>query len=555
MAKKIILQAPVVNVTPDNIPVDTTGEDINDIIMSSGTDQTGDVLPTAEHDVNDLILNAEPYVEPETATLSGEWWKRAKDVGNIIGRHGELAIRGATPTLASTTAGFAAGGPVGAAIGTVALPFGDLVNTIINKSFGTKLGMPSEIAAKYLTPGIRPPETESERMAQAAGGAVGGTASELSAAFNLAKTAKSPVTRGVAETLSERPKLQLGTSAPIGAATQYIYDETGNPVLPIVAGVGAGALTGLRTTKRAAEHINQEVLLEESNTLFNKAKESGMTFDKDHFAGTAKSFGTDLRAEGYTPTAYPKIASVLNEMQNSATPKDFTELSAIRKMIQNAQASSDPSERRIATILKDHFDDYVLNAPEGAIKTGSVEGRQAWKDARASYSKLKKAEIFDDMINKADIEGKTRYTNAGPEQSLANQLKNLALNKKKMALFTSDEQQAIIEAAKGGSAQNFAKFVGKFAPSGIISGTFYTMLASSFPEYAIPTAAITSSVKKVAGQQRVQDVQNLAERMRLGRAPKLESRLKDVPVQAIRGAASTQEQEQKKTKLTDLIPK
>jgi uncharacterized protein (UPF0371 family) len=52
------------------------------------------------------------------------------------------------------------------------------------------------------------------------------------------------------------------------------------------------------------------------------------------------------------------------------------------------------------------------------------------------------------MINKADIEGKTRYTNAGPEQSLANQLKNLALNKKKMALFTPEEQEAIIDAGK-----------------------------------------------------------------------------------------------------------
>lgn len=552
MAKKIVLQAPVVNVTPNEVPVDTTGEDINDIIMSSGVDENG-TLPTTEHDVNDLILNAEPYVEPETATLSGEWWKRAKDVGKTIGRHGELAIRGATPSLAATTAGFAAGGPVGAAIGTVALPFGDLVNTVLNKTFGTKLGMPSEIAARYLTPGIRPPETEAEALSQAAGSAVGGTASELGAAFNLAKTAKSPVTRNVAEALTQRPKLQLATSAPIGAATQYVYDETGNPIAPLLVGTVAGGLTGLRTTKRTAEHVSQEALLEESNTLFNKAKESGMMFDKDHFAGTARNFGSELRAEGYTPSAYPKIASVLEEMQNPTTPKDFTELSAIRKMIQNAQGSADASERRLASILKDNFDDYILNAPDDAVKVGGVEGRQAWKDARASYSKLKKAEIFDDMINKADIEGKTRYTNAGPEQSLANQLKNLALNKKKMALFTPDEQQAIIDAAKGGSAQNFAKFIGKFAPSGIISGTFYTMLASSFPEYAIPTAAVTSTVKQAAGQQRVQDVKNLAERMRLGRAPKLESRLTDVPVQAVRGAASTQEQ--KKTKLTDLIPK
>jgi hypothetical protein len=140
---------------------------------------------------------------------------------------------------------------------------------------------------------------------------LGGTASELGAAFNLAKTAKSPVTRTVAKALTERPGLQLGTSAPIGAGTQYIYDETGNPILPLIAGVGAGALTGLRTTKRTAEHISQETLLEESNTLFNKAKESGMMFDKDHFAGTAKNFGSELRAEGYTPNAYPMITSVL----------------------------------------------------------------------------------------------------------------------------------------------------------------------------------------------------------------------------------------------------
>jgi hypothetical protein len=91
MAKKIILQAPVVNVTPNEVPVDTTGEDINDIIMSSGVEQGNGTLPTTEHDVNDLILNAEPYVEPETATLSGEWWKRAKDVGSVIGRHGEYS--------------------------------------------------------------------------------------------------------------------------------------------------------------------------------------------------------------------------------------------------------------------------------------------------------------------------------------------------------------------------------------------------------------------------------------------------------------------------------
>tara|TARA_R110000868_G_scaffold28088_4_gene105657 strand:+ start:1496 stop:3160 length:1665 start_codon:yes stop_codon:yes gene_type:complete len=554
MAKKITLQAPVINVTPDNVSIDNTGEDINDIIMSSGTDQTGDVLPTAEHDVNDLILNSQPYVEPETATLGGEWWKRTKDIAKQVGRYGELAIRGATPTLASTTAGFALGGPVGAAVGTVALPFGDLINSTLNRTVGTNLGMPSEIASRYLTPGIRPPETESERMAQAAGSSVGGVASELGAAFNLAKTAQSPVTRGVAQALSERPKLQLATSAPIGAATQYIYDETGNPILPMVAGMGAGALTGLRTTKRATQTISHEELMSESQNLFNKAKESGITFNKDNFGSAAKSFGTDLRGEGYTPNAYPKVASALEEMQNPTTPKDFTELSAIRKMIQNAQASADPSERRIASILKDKFDDYVLNAPKEHISAGDKGGLEAWKDARSSYNKLKKAEIFDDMLSNAELD-KSKFTASGAENSLATQLRNLAKNDKKMRLFTTEEQNAIIEAAKGGSTQNMLKFFGRFAPTGVVGGIFTGGLLTNLPVVGPLISGGTVLSRKLATGQRAQDVQNLADMMRLGKKPELESRLRDVPTQTVRGALSSQQQKENKTKLTDLIPK
>lgn len=514
----------------------------------------GEPSKVAEHDINDLVMNSKPYVEPETATLSGEWWKRTKDIAKKAGRYGELAIRGATPTLASTTAGFALGGPIGAGVGTVALPFADLINSTLNKTVGTHLGMPSEIASRYLTPGIKPPETEGERVAQAVGSSVGGVASEIGAAQKIAETATSPVTRGVAKALSERPSLQLGMAAPVGGASQYVYDETGNPILSVLAGAGAGGLAGLRTTKRAIQTVSHEELLAESQNLFNKAKESGITFNKDNFGNAAKSFGTDLRGEGYTPNAYPKVASALEEMQNPATPKDFTELSAIRKMIQNAQASADPSERRIASILKDKFDDYVLNAPKDAISAGDKSGLEAWKDARASYNKLKKAEIFDDMLSNAELD-KSKFTASGAENSLATQLRNLAKNDKKMRLFTAEEQNAIIEAAKGGSTQNMLKFFGRFAPTGVVGGIFTGELAANLPVVGPLISGGTVLARKLATGQRTQDVQNLADMMRLGKKPELESRLRDVPTQTVRGALSSQQQNEKKTKLTDLIPK
>jgi len=544
MADKITLQTPTINVGKDE------GQNINDLVLSLG----GEPSNVEEHDINDLVLNSKPYVEPETATLKGEWWKRTKNIAKKAERYGELMIRGATPSLASTTAGFALGGVPGAVAGTVALPFADLINSTLNRTIGTHLGMPSEIAAKYLTPGVKGPETEGERVAQAIGSSLGGTTAEISAAQKLAETAKSPVTRGVAKSLSERPGLQLGMAAPVGGASQYVYDETGNPILSIAAGAGAGGLAGLRTTKRAAETISHEELLAESQNLFNKAKESGIQFNGNKFADQMFRTGHELRQEGFTPKGFPGIDSVLNEMVRTDVPKDFTELQTIRKMIQGQQKSPDAETRRIASILKDKFDDYVLNAPKDHINTGSKEGLEAWKDARASYNKLKKAEIFDDMLSNAELD-KSKFTASGAENSLATQLRNLAKNDKKMRLFTPEEQKAITEAAKGGSTQNMLKFFGRFAPTGVVGGIFTGELAAQLPVVGPIISGGTVLARKLATGQRAQDVQNLAEMMRLGRKPQLESRLKDVPAQTVRGALSSQQQDEKKVKLTDLIPK
>jgi hypothetical protein len=130
----------------------------------------------------------------------------------------------------------------------------------------------------------------------------------------------------------------------------------------------------------------------------------------------------------------------------------------------------------------------------------------------------------------------------------------LAKNDKKMRLFTTEEQNAIIEAAKGGSTQNMLKFFGRFAPTGVVGGIFTGELAANLPVVGPLISGGTVLARKLATGQRSQDVQNLADMMRLGKKPELESRLRDVPVQTVRGALSSQQQDEKKVKLTDLIP-
>ena len=524
-------------VTPDNAP-NPNEYDVDALTMSLGGNKDT-ANNTQEYDVHDLTLNSPPYIaKPEESSVASEWGKRIGEGASTVGRHLALALKGAAPTLAATEAGFAAGGPVGGLVGSVALPFGDLLNSALNKTLGTNLGMPSEIASRRLTSAIPEATTQSERLAQTAGTALGGTASELSALSNLASTATSTGGKALAKQLTEKPVTQLASSAPISAGSQYVGEETNNPLLGLATGILGGAATGLRATRRSAENISHEDLLNESTNLYNKAKQSGIQFNQDSLANKSDEFAKNLRTEGYTPKGYPRIESALEEMKNPSTTKDYTELSALRKMIQGAQSSTDPDEKRIASILKDHFDDYVLNAPETDLITASPQGLQAWKEARSSWSKLKKAEIFDDMHNNAEL-NKSKFTASGAENSYATDLRNLAKNKNKMRLFTSEEQDAINEAAKGGGVQNVMKFIGRFAPTGVVSGMAAGFLANAIPQIGIPAATAATVSRRLASLQRKQDVTNLADMMRLGRKPELESRLKDLPTQTIRGAVSS----------------
>lgn len=264
----------------------------------------------------------------------------------------------------------------------------------------------------------------------------------------------------------------------------------------------------VKPTYATAEQLEQV-----SQNLFTKAKQSGVELNANDFGNYMKGIQKDLRSEGYDPRTMPKVAVALEEMQKIELPKDLQELKTLRTFIRTAQKSSDLEEKRVGTILKNKFDDYVATIPESSVTSGSKEGLKAWKEARDAYAKLSKAEIFDDMIEIAKLE-KGKYSQAGIEQSLYNQLKNLAKNDKRMRMFTAEEQAAIKKAAEGTDLQNTLKFIGKFAPTSTVSSILPLLATSaSAPVGILGTAAAIGS-RAAAAQMRKNQVQQLANLMR-----------------------------------------
>lgn len=298
----------------------------------------------------------------------------------------------------------------------------------------------------------------------------------------------------------------------IAQAAQPVASKVSQVVEPVTNKI-ASALRKTPTLEEKAP--TSAFLAEESTNYFNKAKASGVELNPEYFGNMMKSVGSDLRELGYDARTMPKVAVALEQMQNKAIPKDFQELSVLRRFIRNAQKSKEPDEKMVATRLKAEFDDYIANMPDSSVIGGNKEGLADWKKARDSYTKLSKSEVFEDMLDKAEI----RDSKLSTEQYLHNKLLQLSEDDRRMRLFTPQEQEAIKSAAKGTRAQNFLAQAGKYSLKNISATTLGSLLGLGLagPVGVLVAPAIGQAAKYKATKMRKSDVNNLAAMVRAGK--------------------------------------
>jgi hypothetical protein len=382
---------------------------------------------------------------------------------------------------------------------------------------------PAQLGQKYTQQALQniPQYQPTSPVTQEALGAIGGAieAAKLPPyignigaipSFTQAAQGGKPIVNNMANVLRNEASM-------VGNAMQPVVNKVAQAVEPATSRIAQALrsepridIAGIGKAAPSAEELSTQ-----SSNLFKTAKESGVELNAKEFATNMASVTKDLRNSGYDPRLYPKLSVAVEELTNAQIPKDFNELSTLRKFIQNAQKSVDPQEKMLATKLKDEFDNYVTNIPASSVVGGNKEGLDAWKKARDTYSKMSKSEVFTDMLEIAELE-KTQFSASGAENSLSKQLRNLAKNDKKMRLFTAEEQAAIKQAAKGTSTQNMLRIFGKFAPTSSVS-TILPLLATSISGPAgLAMTAGSMGARMAATKMRKTDVNQLAAMMRAG---------------------------------------
>lgn len=468
-------------------------------------------------------------------------------MGEETVRKSGVGIRGASEALAPVTAGALGGAalglmtgvaapvaaPVGALAGGLAVPAADILTAGYNKLMGGNVRLPSQVISEML-PGPRA-ETPAERVLQASTGALAGTGGSVQAGRSLAAMANVPVPAGQAPTVApgvvaigrEASRAPIGQiiMAPVSTAVgQTVTEATDNPLAGLLAGAATSMAGGVRTTKREKAPSADE-LMARSKANYDILDKSGFQLDTQQFQQHMASLPAKLRKEmGYVESINPKVAGAFKELTSNA-PKDVAEITALRRIIGSAAGSADAAERKIASRLLDEFDDYVLNAPAGSIVGGDKSAIEAWKAARADYAKVKKAELIEDIVSRAEV------SQGGKEATIAQGLSSLAKNEKKMRFFSPEEQEAIRQAAKGGTLQTMLRTIGKFTPMTPAAAIFTAV--SPFGAY---TAAAGMGARELATARRLQQVDRLTQQMRLGAQPQvLEGPFVNEPVFFSRG--------------------
>jgi hypothetical protein len=436
-----------------------------------------------------------------------------------------LVYRSMAPTLAGAQIG-SYGGPLGAVVGSMAVPAADAVNALLNviaSPFTDRRLIPASQAIQNLMTqaGVSAaPETQTPTERVVGGGleAMTGVARTIPALIKASTTATSPVTRAVTEQLAVAPKTQAIVSPTAVMSGQTVTEATGNPLYGAATTLATGAAGSVKRPQKQ-EALSTQALDRIATDRYDQLQRSGVQLKTDEFVNAMDDIAKGLRQEGYTPKAFPKVAGAIEELTSTAQPKDWTEIQALRKMIRSGQKSIEPEERRMASILLDDYDNYLMTVPKESIASGDMKNAtQLWSEARNAYSRMKKSEVFEDMLNEAKLD-KSKFTQSGEENSLAKQLRQLAKNDKKMRLFTKDEQDAIEQAAKGGNVQNMLKFFGRFAPTGAIPVGLSVGTTALAPMIGIPLTLGAAGSRVAATNMRRGSVEDLTNIMRTGGIP------------------------------------
>lgn len=288
-----------------------------------------------------------------------------------------------------------------------------------------------------------------------------------------------------------------------GAAQGAVAGGTIGAAFP-AAGRLVGRLVGSARAIRNAPSV--DALKKAASDLYDAADQAGVRINPQSFAKGIDGIFTDLRNAGINAKQHPKsfeTFSILRRARDAAArgaPVNLRDMETLRQIAGNVLKDMDANERRVSHVIVDGIDNFMERlAPRDVIAGNAPAALNTIKAARDLWKRQSKGAIIEQAFERAKNAVGANYTAAGFETALRQKFRAIADNPRAFRRFSKEEQDAIRAVVRGAPVQNTLRFIGKFAPTGYLTGAGNIGLgAVAGPGVAIPVAAGTLAAKKAA---------------------------------------------------------
>jgi hypothetical protein len=248
------------------------------------------------------------------------------------------------------------------------------------------------------------------------------------------------------------------TGAAVGGLTGGILERGGRAVSGALARRGQGAAPTI------------DDVAGQGKALYDQATQAGVTVKPQAMTRANQNIAMRLKSFGFDDQLQPRTAAALRRFSAAAdgeTTLTLTELDNLRKIAGTAsREATEASDRKAAGMIVEQIDNLIDDASN--FSAGSSDALGAMQSARQVWRRKLRMEVLGD-INERAMNQATGY-----ENGLVIQLRALANNKKRMRLFTAEEQQLIKDAVRRGGVRSALRAFGMLSPTstfgGLVSG-------------------------------------------------------------------------------------
>jgi hypothetical protein len=362
---------------------------------------------------------------------------------------------------------------------------------------------------------------------------------------------------------------QLAAGVPAAMVADQIADVAiGMDADPYMTGIWAlstGLLVGIaggstyrRVTREKVPLFTPEMAREQARASYDKVKQAGVDIKGPTLTKAVDDIQARLIAEGGLIPELPAHQEIITRLKPirlaAQTGKvSFSDLDTMRSdIVTTIRETNDPAQKRMLSMVLDGIDQKMgtlqPNDVIGSKGTQLGEAMSSVREAREAWRRGAKASILEDALEAGIRRGEAPTGREG--EIIRKNFENLYANKKKMKLFSKEEQEAIKRVASGGKGfEQLLNYTARFNPQRGTLAMFGSLGAAAYdPFIGIPVAAGGIASDKLLQNMQRNAARNVMSQVASGKIPQPRSSQKwralvEAETQALQAQIEQQYQE------------